>query len=68
MAVFYSVIYTTKDSKTHLTSFSDCWDNHLMRRACDYCRDLKKRDDVVSGHVYDEVGKKSFCSFDKEDL
>ena len=58
----FIIIYTTKDHSTYKEI------SRTLREACNYCTELKKRDDVVSGHVYDPLSKKSYCSFDKEDV
>lgn len=62
----YEVIWETIDGKSHSTVFT--YEDHALRQACDFCYKLRKMSDVVSGHVYDVHGKKSFASFDKEDL
>lgn len=62
MLDFYTIIYETTDHKMHSTSFG------YLKEACDYCNKLKECDDVINGHVYDELHKNSYCSFDKEDV
>ena len=62
----YEVVWETNDGKTHSTSFP--YEDHALRYACDYCYGLKKMSNVVRGHVYDIGSKRSFASFDKEDL
>ena len=62
----YEVIWETIDGKSHSTVF--IYGDHALRHACDFCYKLREMGDVVSGHVYDVQGKKSFASFDKEDL
>ena len=62
----YEVIWETSDGKTHFAEFP--YEDHSLRHACDYCYSLRKRNDVVRGHVYAISRKQSFASFDKEDL
>lgn len=62
----YEVIWETTDGKSHWTVFP--YEDHALRRACDFCQDLRKMSDVVRGHVNDVHNNNSFASFDKEDL
>lgn len=61
----YEVIWETTDGRSHISSFP--YEDHSLRRACDFCYGLKNRNDVISGHVYDLVNKRSFASFDKQE-
>ena len=65
----YTIIYETNDGKAHrVTSPDHWWDKRPFRTAHDNLMHLRDRDDVIRGHIYDEVNKKAYCSFDKEDL
>ena len=59
---FYTVIYQTTDNKMHSVSFGD------LKEACDYCYKLKECNDVIIGFVDDELHKKTYSSFNKEDV
>ena len=63
----YEVIWETDDGESHYMTFP--YEDHSLRKACDFCYGLKKIKNIVRGHVYDKYNKKTFASFDKtEDL
>lgn len=68
MAILYTVIYTTKNGKTHSYPFPHWYSGNLFEQACEMNAQNKERDSVVSGFVYDEVNKRTFGSFDKSEV